>query len=79
MPRPPSHTREPDLGLLTIGIACSQVLICNGANATGNCDYSVYNISTVENRTCYDMPTGYYENAATFAPDGEPFYCYPRV
>lgn len=48
------------------------MLICNGPNATGSCDYAVY-----EFETCYDMPPAFRGNVATFAPDGEGFYCYP--
>ncbi|KAI8627388.1 hypothetical protein F5Y19DRAFT_477602 [Xylariaceae sp. FL1651] len=50
------------------------ILICNGANATGNCHYETY---TLED--CHDMPTEFYQNTSTFAPDGEDFYCWPRV
>ncbi|KAK3944291.1 hypothetical protein QBC46DRAFT_404548 [Diplogelasinospora grovesii] len=50
------------------------VLICNGPNATGSCTYAVYQMDT-----CYNMTAPYYQNAATFAPDGEAFYCYPYM
>ena len=53
-------------------LTSSQILICNGANATGTCDYSVYELET-----CYDLKSPMYQNASTFAPDGEAFYCYP--
>jgi len=29
--------------------------------------------------TCYNMTTGFYQNASTFAPDGDDFYCYPYI
>ncbi|KUI64878.1 hypothetical protein VM1G_00316 [Cytospora mali] len=50
------------------------VLICNGPHATGNCTYEVYNINQ-----CYNVSAPFYQNAATFAPDGEEFYCYPYI
>lgn len=50
------------------------VLICTGAHATGNCTYGVYNLDR-----CYNMTATYMQNAATFAPDGEEFYCYPYI
>ncbi|KAF7532683.1 hypothetical protein G7054_g7754 [Neopestalotiopsis clavispora] len=51
-----------------------QVLICQGANATGNCHYEVYTM-----QECHDLPTDLQRNASTFAPDGDNFYCYPRA
>ncbi|KAI0180177.1 hypothetical protein GGR52DRAFT_568931 [Hypoxylon sp. FL1284] len=51
-----------------------QVLMCNGANATGTCHYEVYSM-----RDCHDMPDGFSENTKTFAPDGDAFYCWPKV
>ncbi|ROW04645.1 hypothetical protein VPNG_07427 [Cytospora leucostoma] len=50
------------------------VLICNGAHATGNCTYQVYRLDT-----CHNLTAAYYRDAATFAPDGEEFYCYPYI
>ena len=29
--------------------------------------------------TCYNLTSPFHGNAATFAPDGEAFYCYPYV
>ncbi|KAK3301569.1 uncharacterized protein B0T15DRAFT_316353 [Chaetomium strumarium] len=51
-----------------------QVLICNEANAKGHCEYAVYELEK-----CYNLPAGLINNAATFAPDGEAFYCYPYI
>ncbi|ORY69738.1 uncharacterized protein BCR38DRAFT_419960 [Pseudomassariella vexata] len=50
------------------------VLICQGVNATGTCAYSAY---TMED--CHDLPDNLSGNAATFAPDGDNFYCYPKA
>ncbi|KAK6842296.1 hypothetical protein PG990_005759 [Apiospora arundinis] len=50
------------------------VLICQGVNATGPCHYEVYSM-----QDCHDLPDNLSGNAATFAPDGDSFYCYPRV
>ncbi|KAK5989908.1 hypothetical protein PT974_08171 [Cladobotryum mycophilum] len=50
------------------------VLICTGANATGACDYKVY-----EMNKCHQLEAPFYENVGTFAPDGEPFFCFPRI
>ncbi|KAK3692438.1 hypothetical protein B0T22DRAFT_447278 [Podospora appendiculata] len=50
------------------------VLICNGANAQGNCQYKKYKLDT-----CYNVTAPYYKNASTFAPDGDNFYCYPYM
>ncbi|KAF3016489.1 hypothetical protein E8E14_010049 [Neopestalotiopsis sp. 37M] len=50
------------------------VLICQGANATGNCHYEVYTM-----QECHDLPADLQRNASTFAPDGDNFYCYPRA
>ncbi|KXX77166.1 hypothetical protein MMYC01_206582 [Madurella mycetomatis] len=50
------------------------VLICTEANGEGICDYSVY-----EFETCHNLPPPLSKNAATFAPDEGPFYCYPRL
>lgn len=48
--------------------------MCIGANATGECCYGVY-----EMNRCYDVAAPFYLNTSTFAPDGEPFFCYPRT
>ncbi|KAH8203394.1 hypothetical protein TruAng_002489 [Truncatella angustata] len=50
------------------------VLICHGANATGDCHYEVYSL-----QDCHDLPAGLSGNASTFAPDGDAFFCYPRA
>ncbi|KAI2613032.1 uncharacterized protein GGS25DRAFT_147201 [Hypoxylon fragiforme] len=50
------------------------ILICNGANATGACHYEVYSLEV-----CHNMPDGFSGNTKTFAPDGDNFYCWPRV
>ncbi|KAI0847901.1 hypothetical protein F5Y00DRAFT_107084 [Daldinia vernicosa] len=50
------------------------VLICNGANATGTCHYEVYSM-----HDCHELPDGLINNAKTFAPDGDAFYCWPKV
>ncbi|KAH7038193.1 uncharacterized protein B0I36DRAFT_237714 [Microdochium trichocladiopsis] len=50
------------------------ILICQGPHATGPCSYGKYELDM-----CHDMPPGFIKNAATFAPDGEAFYCFPRV
>ena len=49
-----------------------KVLICTGANATGACDYGVYELDR-----CYDLAPPLLRNTSTFAPDDEAFYCYP--
>lgn len=51
-----------------------QVLICTGANATGQCIYKKYELDH-----CYDLEPPFAQNSATFAPDGEDFFCYPRT
>ncbi|KAI0128905.1 hypothetical protein BJ170DRAFT_594726 [Xylariales sp. AK1849] len=50
------------------------VLICQGVNATGSCDYEQYTMDE-----CHDLPADLSGNAATFAPDGDNFYCYPKA
>ncbi|CEJ93615.1 hypothetical protein VHEMI09193 [[Torrubiella] hemipterigena] len=50
------------------------VLLCTGANQTGICQYKV-----VPFEECIQVPQIFYTNTRTFAPDGEEFYCYPRV
>lgn len=54
--------------------AVGGVLICSDANGQGQCQYSVYELET-----CYDLPPPLLNNAATFAPDDAPFYCYPYL
>lgn len=51
-----------------------QILICTGPSATGNCTHGSYALET-----CVDLAAPWRANAATFAPDGEPFYCYPYL
>lgn len=50
------------------------MLICNGANGQGHCEYGVYQLET-----CYNLPPALINNAATFAPDDEAFFCYPYM
>ncbi|SPQ26060.1 f6256023-dea7-4ad9-b616-15c82cfef3ce [Thermothielavioides terrestris] len=50
------------------------ILICNEPNAQGHCEYGVYKLET-----CYNLPPALIHNAATFAPDGEAFFCYPYL
>ncbi|KAF4999436.1 hypothetical protein FGRMN_2458 [Fusarium graminum] len=50
------------------------VLICTGANQTGDCTHEVYELEK-----CHQLPKPYYRNVSTFAPDGESFQCYPRT
>ncbi|KAG7290279.1 hypothetical protein NEMBOFW57_000278 [Staphylotrichum longicolle] len=50
------------------------VLICEKPHAQGHCEYAVYQLDT-----CYDLPPALINNAATFAPDGEAFYCNPYM
>ncbi|KAL7626611.1 hypothetical protein AAE478_003384 [Parahypoxylon ruwenzoriense] len=50
------------------------ILMCKGANATGECHYEVYSM-----RECHNMPEGFSANTKTFAPDGDNFFCWPRV
>ncbi|EOO04091.1 hypothetical protein UCRPA7_377 [Phaeoacremonium minimum UCRPA7] len=50
------------------------VLLCTGANATGTCEHVVYPLET-----CVNVTAPFYQNAATFAPDGEEFFCYPYI
>ena len=48
--------------------------MCTGANATGTCDYGVYELDR-----CYNLTVPYFQNTSTFLPSGEDFYCYPYV
>lgn len=50
------------------------MLICTGPTATGNCTHGVYTLDT-----CHNLTAPWSGNAATFAPDGEEFYCYPYL
>ncbi|KAI1434348.1 hypothetical protein GGR50DRAFT_662732 [Xylaria sp. CBS 124048] len=50
------------------------ILLCQGANATGDCHYEVYALEE-----CHDVPPEFFHNIGTFAPDGDDFYCWPRV
>ncbi|KAI6092576.1 hypothetical protein F4821DRAFT_254025 [Hypoxylon rubiginosum] len=50
------------------------VLICSGANATGACHYEVYSM-----QDCHNMPDGFSAATKTFAPDGDAFYCWPKI
>ncbi|KAI1347655.1 hypothetical protein F5Y01DRAFT_235407 [Xylaria sp. FL0043] len=54
--------------------AVGGVLLCQGANATGNCHYEAYALDV-----CHDVPDDFFHNTRTFAPDGDDFYCWPRV
>ncbi|OAA58615.1 hypothetical protein SPI_06688 [Niveomyces insectorum RCEF 264] len=50
------------------------ILLCTGANATGTCNYATYPLET-----CIDLVAPFANNTNTFAPDGEPFACYPYL
>ncbi|GAP89759.1 hypothetical protein SAMD00023353_3600550 [Rosellinia necatrix] len=50
------------------------ILICQGANATGKCHYETYTLNE-----CHEVPEAFFQNTRTFAPDGDNFYCWPRV
>ncbi|RFU76329.1 hypothetical protein TARUN_5917 [Trichoderma arundinaceum] len=50
------------------------VLLCTGANATGTCDYAIYEL-----KKCHQLPAPFYHNTSTFAPSGEDFECFPRI
>ncbi|KAJ2906831.1 hypothetical protein MKZ38_010329 [Zalerion maritima] len=50
------------------------ILVCTGPDATGPCYHDTYSLNT-----CHDLEPSYANNAATFAPDGEPFYCLPKA
>lgn len=56
------------------GLTFKQVLICNGPNGQGHCEYDVYQLET-----CYNLPPALVNNAATFAPDDAAFFCYPYM
>ena len=68
------HHHHHYMWLMTDCLTDGQVLICNGANAQGHCEYAVYPLET-----CHDLPPTLVNNAATFAPDGDGFYCYPYL
>lgn len=55
-------------------ILTGQILMCTGANATGTCDYSVYTMGD-----CHQLKAPFHRNINTFAPDGEAFFCFPRI
>ncbi|KAI0380932.1 hypothetical protein F5Y04DRAFT_281278 [Hypomontagnella monticulosa] len=61
-------------GVTNFFLANLQILICNGANATGPCHYEVYSMND-----CHDMPEGFSAKTKTFAPDGDRFFCFPKV
>ncbi|KAM3514471.1 hypothetical protein MY11210_001915 [Beauveria gryllotalpidicola] len=50
------------------------VLICTGANATGDCVYQKYELDK-----CHELQAPFLKNSSTFAPDGDNFACYPRL
>ncbi|KAH8176383.1 hypothetical protein LIA77_04801 [Sarocladium implicatum] len=54
------------------------VLLCTGANSTGTCVHHVSQISQVGEVKCNQLRSPFFENTATFAPDGEDFECFPR-
>ncbi|GAW18696.1 hypothetical protein ANO14919_081770 [Xylariales sp. No.14919] len=54
--------------------AVGGVLLCQGANATGICHYEAYALDE-----CHDVSEDFFHNTRTFAPDGDDFYCWPRV
>lgn len=51
-----------------------QILICTGPSATGSCAHETYELDA-----CHNLTAPYAGDAATFAPDGEDFYCYPYL
>ncbi|KAI3336374.1 hypothetical protein HD806DRAFT_3664 [Xylariaceae sp. AK1471] len=53
--------------------AVGGVLLCQGANATGECHYETYTL-----KECHLVPPEFQKNTRTFAPDGDDFYCWPR-
>ncbi|KAM3561056.1 hypothetical protein ARSEF4850_003399 [Beauveria asiatica] len=50
------------------------ILICTGANATGDCVYQKYELYK-----CHELQAPFWQNSSTFAPDGDSFACYPRL
>ncbi|KAF2964359.1 hypothetical protein GQX73_g9207 [Xylaria multiplex] len=72
LPKPPAAKRA--VGGLTRSLRGGQVLLCQGANATGLCHYEAYALDE-----CHDVPKEFYQNTRTFAPDGDDFFCMPRV
>ncbi|OAR02756.1 hypothetical protein LLEC1_07594 [Akanthomyces lecanii] len=50
------------------------VLICTGPDATGDCIYQKYEL-----KKCHQLAAPFLANSATFAPDGDDFYCFPRT
>jgi hypothetical protein len=51
-----------------------KVLICTGANQTGDCTHEVYKLEK-----CHQLKKPFLFNVSTFAPDGESFECFPRT
>lgn len=49
-------------------------MLCTGANATGHCTHETYEL-----QKCHQLPAPFYTNTSTFAPDGEDFFCWPRI
>ncbi|KAI1194776.1 hypothetical protein F5X97DRAFT_327233 [Nemania serpens] len=54
--------------------AMGGILICQGPNATGACQYEAYALDV-----CHDLPQEFFKNTRTFAPDNDDFFCWPRV
>ncbi|KAJ4411730.1 hypothetical protein N0V82_008914 [Gnomoniopsis sp. IMI 355080] len=50
------------------------VLLCTGAQSTGECTHQVVSFGT-----CTNLTAPYLTNTSTFAPDGEEQYCYPYL
>ncbi|KAI0909608.1 hypothetical protein F4824DRAFT_457803 [Ustulina deusta] len=59
---------------ITAKRAVGGVLLCQGVNATGICHYEAYTLNE-----CHNVPEAFFQNTRTFAPDGDDFYCWPRV
>ncbi|KAI0452165.1 hypothetical protein F5B21DRAFT_506474 [Xylaria acuta] len=59
---------------ITAKRALGGILMCQGANATGLCHYETYTLGE-----CHEVPKEFWQNTRTFAPDGDNFYCWPRV
>ncbi|KAL2213274.1 hypothetical protein CC79DRAFT_13735 [Sarocladium strictum] len=55
------------------------VLLCTGANSTGTCSHIVAPLSPVGDVQCQQLEEPFFQNTATFAPDGEDFECFPRL
>ncbi|KAK3191023.1 hypothetical protein K4F52_002973 [Lecanicillium sp. MT-2017a] len=50
------------------------ILLCTGANSTGECTYKTYPL-----HECHQLEAPFFENTNTFALDGERFSCYPTL